>query len=136
MKFIDTNVFIRFLTADDPVKAAACRDLFQRVRRGDEEIATCEAVVTEIVYILSARGHYGLSPADVRARLRPMLMLRGLKLPHKRLYLRALDVFAAHPTLDFEDAVAVAHMERLKLTGLYSYDSDFDRVTGVTREEP
>jgi predicted nucleic acid-binding protein len=38
--------------------------------------------------------------------------------------------------LDYEDALAVAHMERLKATGLYSYDADFDRVPGVTREEP
>jgi uncharacterized protein len=81
MRSIDTNVFIRYLTRDDPVKAAACRSHFLRVENGDEEIATCEAIVTEIVHILSARGHYGLSPADLRARVRPMLQLKGLKLP-------------------------------------------------------
>lgn len=136
MKFIDTNLFIRYLTRDDPVKAAACHALFQRVRTGDEEITTCEAVVTEIVYILSARGHYALRPGDIRARLRPMLLLKGLKLPQKRLYLRALDLYVAHPALDFEDAVAIAHMERLKLKELYSYDTDFDRVATISREEP
>ena len=62
MKFLDTNVILRFLTRDDEEKADACLRLFQRVQRGDEELVTCEAVVSEVVYVLSsARAGYGLS---------------------------------------------------------------------------
>ncbi len=73
---------------------------------------------------------------DIRERLTPILKLRGLKLQHKRAYRRALDLYVTHPRLDFEDAVAIAHMERLGITTLLSYDRDFDRVPGITRQEP
>jgi predicted nucleic acid-binding protein len=67
--------------------------------------------------------------------LYPLLSLPGLKLTHRKMYLRALDLYAAYP-IDFEDALVVAQMERQKITELYSYDRDFDRVAGITRLEP
>ncbi len=66
----------------------------------------------------------------------PIISLRGLKLPNKRLYLQALDLYAAYPFLDFEDALSVVHMAKDGITDLYSYDSDCDRVPGVRRVEP
>ena len=53
MRFLDTNVILRYLTKDDEAKAEASYRLFQRVKRGDEEVLTCEAVVSEVVYVLS-----------------------------------------------------------------------------------
>jgi uncharacterized protein len=136
VRFLDTNVFIRYLTRDDEKKAAACFELFQRVKRGAEQVTTCEAIVTEVVYVLSSRATYSLSHAEVRARLLPLLGLRGLKLPNKRVYQRALDIYVDQPALDFEDALLGAHMQRTKWRELYSYDRDFDRVTEVRRVEP
>ena len=137
MKFLDTNVILRYLTRDDEAKAEACYQLFQRVKLGEEELFTCEAVVTEVAYVLSSpRAPYRLSHEEVKARLLPILTLRSLRLPQKRLYLRALDLYASAPFLDFEDALAVAHMEHRGLTEIVSYDRDFDRVTGLRRIEP
>ena len=137
MRFLDTNVILRFLTRDDEEKAAACFRLFQRVQRGEEEILTCEAVVSEVVYVLSSRrAGYGLSREAIRGRLAPILTLRGLRLPQKRVYLRALDIYASSPFLDFEDALAAAHMERHGISEIVSYDRGFDRVPGVRRVEP
>ena len=137
MRFLDTNVILRYLTRDDEAKAEACYRLFQRAKRGEEELLTCEAIVTEVVYVLSSsRAPYRLSHEEIRARLLPILTLRGLKLPQKRVYLRALDLYASSPFLDFEDALAVAHMEQRGITEIASYDKDFDRVTGLQRIEP
>ena len=137
MRFLDTNVIISFLTRDDEAKAEACYQLFQRVQLGEEELFTCEAVVSEVAYVLSSpRAPYRLSHADIKARLLPILTLRGVRLPQKRLYLQALDIYATSPFLDFEDALAVAHMEHRGLTEIVSYDRDFDRVTGLRRVEP
>ena len=137
MRFLDTNVILRYLTRDDEAKAEACYRLFQRAKRGEEELLTCEAIVTEVVYVLSSsRAPYRLSHEEIRARLLPILTLRGLKLPQKRVYLRALDLYASSPFLDFEDALAVAHMEQRGITEIASYDKDFDRDTGLQRIEP
>ena len=137
MRFLDTNVILRYLTRDDEEKAEACYRLFQRVKQGDEELFTCEAVVTEVAYVLSStRAPYRLSHGEIRERLLPILTLRGLKLPQKRACLRALDLYAEVPSLDIEDALAVAHMEQQRVTEIISYDTDFDRVAGIERAEP
>lgn len=136
MRFVDSNVFLRFLTRDDEPKAQACRDLFQRLERGDEEAATNELIVAELTYVLSSRSHYNLTHDEIRARLTPLLSLRGLRLPRKRLCLRALDVYCAYPALDFEDAFSVASMEDDGFVEIYSYDRDFDAVLNVRRHEP
>ena len=137
MRFLDANVILRYLTRDDEAKAEACYELFQRVQRGEEEISTFEAIVAEVVYVLSSpRLPYRLDHGEIQARLLPILTLRGLKLPHKRVCLRALDLYASSAFLDFEDALAVAHMERRRITEIVSYDRDFDRVAGLRRAEP
>jgi predicted nucleic acid-binding protein len=140
MTFADTNIFLRYLvrpvTDIDRARAESCRELFERVSAGAEEITTSEAVLAEIVFVLASPRQYGLSPADIVARLKPIIALPGLKLARKRLYLRALDMYAAQPRLDFEDAITAAVVERMQPAELYSYDTDFDRVPGVTRVEP
>jgi predicted nucleic acid-binding protein len=140
MRHTDANIFLRYLaravTPIDQKRAHDCRALFERVRDGIETITTCEAILAEVVFVLGSPGQYGLSSADISARLKPIIQLRGLILPRKRLYLRALDIFASTPGLDFEDAISVAYAERRQPPEIYSYDSDFDEVAAVTRVEP
>jgi predicted nucleic acid-binding protein len=136
VKFLDANIFLRYLTGDDEAKALACLQLFQRLEAGAEQAATCEAVLAEVVYVLSRGPGYRVAPGEIAARLRPVLGASGLKLPNKYVYLRALDLYTAYPTLDFEDVLAIAHMEHQRIDAIYSYDRDFDRVSEVTREEP
>ena len=136
MKFLDANIFLRYLIPGDEAKARACLSLLQAVKTGRESVTTSESVIAEITYVLRSKAHYGLTPAEIGARLRPILALRGLKLPNKRTFLRAFDLWDTYPTLDFEDALTVAHMERLHLAELLSYDKDFDGIPGIQRVEP
>ena len=136
MKFIDANVFVRHLTQDHPAMGPAATALFRRVQAGQEEVTTCEAIITEVVYVLSSRGNYNLAHAEIRTRLVPVLTLPGVHLPQKDIYLRALDLYVLYPGLDFEDVLLVAYMERAGIQELLSYDRDFDRVQGLTRHEP
>lgn len=135
MQFVDTNIFIRHLTNDVPEKARACLEMFQKAQRGEVTLTTTEAVITEAVYILSSKQLYHLPREEIRKLLYPLLSLPGLKLTHRKVYLRALDLYATYP-IDFEDAVVVAQMERQGIAELYSYDRDFERIPGVTRVEP
>ncbi|HUX85898.1 MAG TPA: type II toxin-antitoxin system VapC family toxin [Chloroflexota bacterium] len=136
MRLLDTNVFLRYLTRDDEEKAQRCFELFQRLKNGDETATTTEAIIAEVVFVLSSRRLYGLSHEDIRARLLPILGIRGLKLRQKRVYFRALDIYVAHPALDFEDALSVATVQVDGVQEIYSYDRDFDRVEGIVRLEP
>ena len=137
MRFLDTNVILRYLTRDDEVKAQACYQLFDRASRGEEILITCEAIIAEVVYVLSSRSAgYRLNRHEIAARLFPILSLRGLRLPQKHLYINALNVYASSTTLDFEDALAIAHMQHQGITEILSYDNDFDDIASIQRLEP
>ena len=136
MRYIDTNIFIRFLTGDVPSKEESTRLLFRRVDLNEEEVTTSEAVVAEIVYVLSSRSHYGLSRDAIHERLSPILNLEGLKLDRKSAVLRGLEIYADYPRFDFEDALSVAHMESMGIEEILSYDLDFDFFPGIKRIEP
>jgi predicted nucleic acid-binding protein len=134
-QFVDTNIFLRFLTRDDPQKAEACFRLLEKAKNSEVSLATSESVIAEIVFVLSSPRVYNLERADVRSRLYPLIALEGLKIPDRRKYLRALDLYAEH-AVDFEDALTVAEMERSDIEELYSYDRDFDVFDNITRLEP
>ncbi len=138
MKYLDTNIFLRYLTKTrgQEAKAQACFALFQQVKKGKLVVTTCEAVICEIFFVLCSPRQYNLSHEDAVAHVRPLLALGNLKLANKRVYLRAMDIFAGTPFLDFEDAVIIAHMERQGIKELVSYDTDFDHIPSIGRKEP
>lgn len=136
MKFVDTNFFIRLFAEDDERKTRACKRFLQAVQQGHDEITISESIFSEIAYVLSSSDLYGLSNSETAARMAPVLATRGLHVPNRRTYSRALEIFSGNQRLDIEDALSVAHMERLGITEIVSYDRDFDRLPGVTRVEP
>lgn len=134
-KFVDTNIFIRFLTADDKTKAKKCLELFQKVERRQVILTTTESVLSEVVYILSSKSLYHLLPEGIRDLLLPIVNLSGLKIPFKKLLVGALEIYAKEK-IDFEDALSLAHMKERQIKEIYSYDKDFDKFSFVKRMEP
>lgn len=137
MYFVDTNVFVRYMTRDDPYKAEACRLLFERAKRNEVELCTSEAVIAELVFVLSSKRLYNLSPRQIQERVQPILSLPSLKVQNKRSIQRALVIYVQNQ-IDFEDALSVAEMERRQILEIYSYDTDFDKIIGseLHRNEP
>ena len=135
LKFVDTNIFLRHLTNDEPVQAGACFELFKKADRDEVALTTSESVLAEVVYLLSSRAVYNLPPETIKAMLYQLISLKGFKLGNKRLYLRALDLYGMYK-FDFEDCLSIAHMEEQNLEEIYSYDQDFDRIGNVKRMEP
>jgi predicted nucleic acid-binding protein len=133
MRFIDANIFVRYVTADDPGANAIAAAIIQRLSDGKEEAFTTDVHIHETAYVLASRSLYGLSHAVVAGALKQLLLIKNLKMNNKQLCLEALEVFAQYPQLDFADALAVASMRRKGITEIYTFDRDFDRVQGVTR---
>ena len=134
MRFLDTNVLVRYLTGDDPEKAKASLALLLRVERGEEAVMTSDIVIAETVYVLQSRT-YRLPRDRIRQLVEPIIGLRGLRLPRKSLYTRAFDVYCQR-NISFADAYNAAYMESRGLQEVYSYDTDFDHIEGITRIEP
>ena len=131
---LDTNVILRYLIQDSPDMAQRAYRLFQQAREGHITLITSEAVIAEVVHILSSKVLYNLPRPQVRMHLTNILTFRGLKLTYKKVYLRAINLYAS-TNLDFVDAVLAAHAERLNVA-VASFDRDFDKIPSVRRYEP
>jgi len=135
MQFVDTNIFIRFLTKDDPKKAEACRNLLKKAEDGKVELQTTESVIAEIVYVLESKRLYNLTRDQIYERLLPILTIDSLKIPYKNSIISALEIYTKN-IIDFEDALLIANARRLDSKEIYTYDKEFDKVKGIKRLEP
>jgi len=135
--FLDTNILIRYLTQDDPDKAAGARALLKQVEAGQVTLVTSESIVVEAVQVLSSKILYKQPRAKVASDITIILSLPKLKLPNKRVCLRALMLWAnASASVDFVDALSVAQMEHLGISTIASFDRDFDRFPHIKRQPP
>jgi predicted nucleic acid-binding protein len=133
--FLDTDIIIRLITGDDPVKQAASQALFERVEQGHETVQAPITVIADAVYVLSSPRLYHLPRAVIGAALVRLVRLPHFRVRQRRTVLRALALYA-NTNLDFGDVFILASMEQARSTTLYSYDQGFDRISSITRSEP
>lgn len=57
-------------------------------------LTASEAVIAKVIFVLSSKEIYSLGSEDVRAHRYPLLLVPGLKLPHWKVYLCSLDLYA------------------------------------------
>ena len=132
--FIDTNLFIRYLTNDDPKKADRVDRLLEQAANGKVNLMTAEMVLTEVVWVLES--YYNLEKARIAEMLKTILSTPGLEVLNGRIVENALPYYSLQD-IDFLDAYIVALMQKHKITGIYSFDKKhLDRITHVTRLEP
>lgn len=132
-RFLDTNVLLRYLTRDDERKAAAAFSLLRRIEGGEERVVTTQAVIFETVFTL--QRFYKVSREQIRALMLPIVTLRGVQLPDKSLYERAFVLYVEN-RISLPDAWNAVFMHAHGLTEIYTWDTDFDAIAGITRIEP
>jgi uncharacterized protein len=132
--FLETNVFVRHLTGDEPNHSPRATAFFDRIQRGELMVRTADTVVFETVFTL--QSYYRVPRNAIRDGLLPVLELPGIVLPGKQRYREMFDLYLAHPSISFADCYHAVLAKQLGLTAIVSFDRDFDRLPGVTRIEP
>lgn len=132
--FIDTNLFIRYLTNDDPQKAEAVEKLLLNAKSGTAKLVTSHLVIAELVWVLAS--YYGQSNSTISDLLRAMLNTEGLTVEHGEIIENSLDIFEEE-NIDFVDAYIISFMRSRSITRLYSYDKKhLSKFTDIERLEP
>lgn len=133
--YIDTDVIIRLLTGDDPKKCKDATVLFKRVEDGDLILSAPNTVIADVVFVLSSPNLYDLPRSKIRDLLAVLLRYPNFKIENKQTVIRALDLYVME-NIDFGDAMlAVLTLESPEKI-IYSYDHDFDKISGIRRKEP
>ncbi len=132
--FADTNLFLRYLTNDDPAKADRVEQLLDQAAAGEVKLVTAEMVIAEIVWVLESS--YGLDKAQVASLIRSILATPGLEVINGSLVSRALDHYEAL-NIDFVDGYIAAVMEKRGIEELYTFDKKHaSRLKGIRHRAP
>jgi predicted nucleic acid-binding protein len=130
LMFLDTNVLLRHLLQDDPTQSPKASAFLKRIEEGSVKVRTSETIIFETVFILQKVYHR--SKAAIRDSFLPLIELPGIVLPSKRRYRKVFSLYV-ESNLPFADAYHAVLMEQLNLTEIVSFDTDFDKIKGITR---
>lgn len=133
MRFIDTNIFLRYLTRDDEKKADDVLKLLKKVERGEEKVLATPLVIFETIFTLET--YYEVPRKEIKELLLPIINLTGVRLDFKDIFESALELYSERK-LFFADAFNTCFMSKLGIKEIYSYDEDFDVIEVIKRIVP
>lgn len=132
-KFIDTNIFLRYLTRDDPLRYEKCREILKKGVEGKIGLVTSEMVIAELIWTLLS--YYKVSKTDIVEKISVIVSTENLYIPDKDIIIDAVILYS-RKNIDYIDAYNAVFMRYHDFQDIYSYDRDFDLIEGIKREEP
>jgi len=132
--FVDTNLFIRYLTNDDPLLADRVEKLLDEAASGNIALISTELVIAETVWVLESS--YNLSHLEIAPLIKGILATTGLEIINGDIVGCALMAYE-QKNIDFVDSYIVALMDKRGIKDIYSYDrKHLSRVKTIQRKEP
>jgi uncharacterized protein len=126
--FVDTNLFLRYLTNDIPEQADSFERILKRAAIGEIHLVSNSMVIAEIVWTLES--FYKLSSNQVQEKVLAILNTPGLEIKDEDLVLQAI-LWHDEKSVDFIDAYNAAWMEKSGLNAVLTFDrAHFNRFTG------
>lgn len=132
--FVDTNLFVRYLTDDDAEKADRVEALLGEASEGRVRLVTADLVLVELVWVLESS--YDLKPVEIAPMIRSILATPGMEVINGTLLAEALDHYEGN-NIDIVDGYIAALMEKLNITDVYSFDrKHLSRLKSLKQIEP
>ncbi len=129
--WVDTNVLLRFLTADPPDLAEQALALIRKAESGELVLRVSTIVAAEMVWVLTS--FYKTRKSEIAAQLSALFSAPGIAVEERDIILAALAIMA-EKNVDFADAL-LAEIARAHHEPVVTFDDDFDRI-GVERAHP
>ena len=124
--FVDTNVFLRFLTLDDAGHHTKAVRLFEAARKGEGRLVTGPPVLFELAWTL--RAAYQIPRARVLEILRAVFATPRLTLTDSPLVAAALSL-ASETDSEFADAYIAAASRAAECSGVATFNrKDFAKL--------
>jgi predicted nucleic acid-binding protein len=124
--FVDTNVFLRFLTLDDEGHHARAARLLASAARGERRLVTGPPVLFELAWTL--RAAYKVPRARVLEILKAVFATPGLTLTDSPLVAEALTL-ASTTDSEFADAYIAAASRTAECAGVATFNrKDFAKL--------
>lgn len=129
--FLDTSVFIRFLTQDDEIKYDECKILFERIQEGVLRPYISQVVILEVIFVLTRL--YSFPKQQVLEAIKEVYQLRNITVIEKTDTKKALSLFNIH-TIKYQDCLIALQLPNN--TTLVTYDKEFNKLLKITVTTP
>lgn len=132
--FVDTNLFLRYLTNDVPEQADAVESLLIRAETGEIWLITSKLVIAEIVWTLES--FYKKSKVEVRDFVLALLNTEGLEVEARDQILQAA-IWYEEKNVDFIDACIAAQLFDEGPDMIYTFNrKHFNRFAYLAVRQP
>ena len=132
--FVDTNIFLRYLTNDDPEQADEVERLLVAAAAGSVSLLTNVIVLAEIVWTLEST--YKLQRDEIRDHVLAILNNDGLVVENEDLILQAITDYV-DLNIDFADAYSASWSIIREVTTICTFDSrHFGRIDDIDVRSP
>src|SRR4030067_1505999 len=132
-KFVDTNIFLRFLTKDDAEKAQKILRFFEVAQNKRWQLVTSDLVIAEVVWVLTSKRLFNFPKEKVKESMLPLLLEDFISFPAKGSIVHVFEIFV-EKNISFIDAYNAIYTRRIQANTILSYDKDFDRLDFINRE--
>jgi predicted nucleic acid-binding protein len=134
VRFVDTNVFVRYLapSAPDDQLFLAAQRVFDDPDGSREPFTTTDAVIAEVIYVLGSETLYHQSRSEIVTGLGALLRLDHCQIPRKSVFFEALFLWGQGGRISFVDALCLAHSID-RNDDLVTFDTALARIAQVQR---
>lgn len=129
--FIDANIWLRYLVADQEEQFIQCRNLINTIQEGTIHAYTSSLVFLEVSYVLFSV--YKISQKEIDKDITALLNLRGLVIVDMTQFRHA---FSLHQKTGIKLADCLIATQVPAGVTLVTYDRDFSKLSGVTVRTP
>lgn len=130
MRFVDSNVFIYHIDRN-PTFGETARKILLRIEKGEEAVSSTLVIEEVLIHV-----EQEYSAEKIPIVLQAILSYTNLKIVPYDVedMLRASEILKSlNFTIDWDDAIIIALMERLGIKEIYSNDHHFDKISSIKR---
>lgn len=129
--FIDTSIFIRFLTQDDQQKYADCKKIFELIQVGKLRPYISQVVILEIIFVLTRV--YSFSKERVLEAVDEIFRLRNITVIEITDSKKALQLYSKNK-IEYQDCLIAT--QQPPHTTLLTYDKEFEQIFDLKIQTP
>lgn len=130
--FADTNIFVRYYLKDDKKLSPLAENIIHGCLSGKYSLVICAVTFLEILWIL---GSFYRQPKDkLISFLENILEIENLTITDQNLT-KTMFLIYKSTNIDITDSYFGALMEQEKISEIFSFDRDFEKIKGIKRIE-
>lgn len=129
---LDTNVIVRFFTAEENEKYKSLYPFFESLEKGRKRVELKLIILFQTIFVL--KSFYQVPKEKIASGILDLLKYKGIFIKEKKTAQRTLELWRDCNT-EVVDCYLAACLEKDDQITLYSYDRGFDRFN-IKRIEP